>query len=232
MKKMLIVLIGLCTGTAWARGYEVSNPMAKEGMALSRIALSPVNIIGHAYAQIEHHGTAGVILSPIFIVGAVPGGVMATSCDILTGLGEMLTLEQCNRVSYPWQSFDYEASDRWMEIAYKTLEIIGEVAEKTEKVSNDINSIKHKGGSTTTQTGAASASQPSDGNSVSPTYGSTGTRPGNSGPKVKPRVRHSSCGGSGICPICRGRRIVGDKKCIGCGGSARCRACGGSGYAK
>ena len=87
---------------------------------------------------------------------------MASCCDILTGLGEMLTLEQFNRVSYPWQSFDYEASDRWMEIAYKTLEIIGEVAEKTEKVSNDINSIKHKGGSTTTQTGAASASQPSD----------------------------------------------------------------------
>lgn len=232
MKKMLIVLIGLCAGTAWASEYEVSSPVAKEGMALSRIALSPVNIIGHAYAQIEHHGAAGVVLSPIFIVAAVPGGTMATCCDIFTGLGEMLTFEQSLRVKYPWESFDYEASDRWMDVAYKTMEILGEVADKTQEASSQFDSVKHRGGSTTTQAGAVASPQPSDGNAVSPTYGSTGKRPGNSGPKVKPRVRHSSCGGSGICPICRGRRIVGDKKCIGCGGSGRCRACGGSGYAK
>jgi len=47
---------------------------------------------------------------------------------------------------------------------------------------------------------------------------------------VKPRVNHSSCNGTGTCPICRGRLKVGGKTCTGCGGSGRCRACGGRGY--
>ena len=44
-------------------------------------------------------------------------------------------------------------------------------------------------------------------------------------------VSHSSCRGTGICHICKGRKIVGaDMTCTGCGGSGICRACGGRGY--
>ena len=65
-----------------------------------------------------------------------------------------------------------------------------------------------------------------------PSYsgGGGGNRSSNKS-SVRPSVPHSSCRGSGICPICRGRKIVGaDITCTGCGGSGRCRACGGRGY--
>ena len=74
---MLLVVFAVASLNASANTAQipvVNNPLAKEGMALSRIALSPVNIIGHAYAQVEHYGSVGVALSPVFIVGAVPGG--------------------------------------------------------------------------------------------------------------------------------------------------------------
>ena len=139
-----------CASSELMQAPEVEGPLAKEGMALSRIALSPVNIIGHAYAQVEHHGSVGVVLSPILIVAAVPGGTMATCSDILTGLGEMLTFEQARRVKYPWQSFNYEDSERWAKNAGKFMERLAGVADNAAKVANStaevarsIDSIKH-----------------------------------------------------------------------------------------
>lgn len=139
-----------CASSELTQAPEVEGPLAKEGMAFSRIALSPVNIIGHAYAQVEHYGSVGVVLSPILIVAAVPGGTMAVCSDILTGLGEMLTLEQARRVKYPWQSFNYEDSERWAKNAGEFMERLAGVADNAAKVANStaevarsIDSIKH-----------------------------------------------------------------------------------------
>ena len=164
MKRMLAALVGFCASMAWASPPDVDNPMMKEGLALSRIALSPINIIGHAYAQVEHYGGVGVVFSPLLIAGAVPGGAMATCCDIFTGLGEMLAFEQFTSVSYPWQSFDYDTSDRWMDVALIVMGAAGEAAEKVGEVAKEIDSVKHRKDAANTQGGNGTALQSSDGN--------------------------------------------------------------------
>ena len=162
---MLAVALGFAF-TGKAQTPVASNPLAKEGMALSRILLSPVNIIGHAYAQVEHYGSVGVVLSPILIPVAVPGGTMATCSDILTGLGEMLMFEQFQSVKYPWQSFNYEDSEHWMEIALKVMEVTSEVADKTQEVANQVNSAKHggsAGGAASTPAASPASAKPESG---------------------------------------------------------------------
>ena len=57
----------------------------------------------------------------------------------------MLTLEQCLRVKYPWQSFDYEDSEHWMKIALKFMEAASDAAEEAQKVAHNANSLKHGG---------------------------------------------------------------------------------------
>lgn len=162
---------------------SVSNPIAREGLALSRIAFSPVNLIGHAYAQIEHYGGVGVVLSPVLAVTAVPGGVMATCCDIVTGLGEMLTFQQCRSVSYPWQSFDYEASERWMGIASETMDETVKVANQAQEVASQIDSLRDDGQAANLQSTAATESPGSQSQSTGGTADAPATGYGSiSGP--------------------------------------------------
>ena len=156
MKKLFFTLVGLCASVAWSSPPEANGPLEREGLALSRIVLSPMNIIGHSYAQIEHYGGVGVVLSPIIIATAVPGGTLAACCDILTGVGEMLTFQQCRGVSYPWESFDYKTSDRWMDIALIVMGAAGEIAEATGEVAKEIDSTKHHKGSANVQGGGGS----------------------------------------------------------------------------
>ena len=132
-----------CASSELTQAPEVEGPLAKEGMAFSRIALSPVNIIGHAYAQVEHYGSVGVVLSPILIVAAVPGGTMATCSDILTGLAELLMFEQERNVKYPWQSFNYDDSERWAKTAMEFMDLAAGITEDAAKVANQVESIKH-----------------------------------------------------------------------------------------
>ena len=156
---------------ATAETPVLNNPVTKEGMALFRMAFSPVNIVGHAYAQVEHCGAVGVVLSPILVVVAIPGGVMATCCDIVTGLGEMLTCQQFRSVSYPWQSFDYEASERWMGIAADTMDTTAKVANQTQEIATQIDSLQHGGEAASAQGGDKPSGQSSAANSGAQTSG-------------------------------------------------------------
>lgn len=194
-------MILFCGGCA----TENPNIWEREALALSRIVCSPVNMVGFTYAECEHMGAGSIILFPFIMCLSVPSGAVAMTFDILLGCGEMLTTLQAKSARYPWQSFDRENSQKWQAI---TLAMLGAASAAASAV----------------EASRSSRSSSYSSSSSSHSYGSSGS-------KVKPRVRHSSCSGTGQCNICRGRGRVGsDIRCSGCGGSGICRPCRGAGY--
>ena len=211
-------------------GAEASV-LENEGLALMRIVASPVNIVGFTYAECEGAGAGGVILAPLSLAVESLPGALAACADVLTGTTELLTCQHFDHVAYPWDSFDKRQVEKWNEIFDKVLDAAVETSDKVAVVANDINDVANssRGRSTSAVTGTPVSSGSGQG-----TMASGGTTTGGNPATVakpKPRVRHSSCGGTGKCPICRDRRIVAGRKCIGCGGTGICRACRGSGYA-
>lgn len=209
---------------------SAESVLETEGLALARIVTSPVNIVGFTVAQCEGTGAGAVIIAPLALVTSCLPGTLATCTDILTGTGEMLTFTRSSRVAYPWESFDKERAEKWEEMTMKILDGAAKVSGSAAKVANDLDRTAHPNRYSPSVETPPSPAATGEGD-VAPSSGSNGRKTVSSGPKVKPRVRHSSCGGTGKCPICRNRRVVGGKTCTGCGGSGLCRACRGSGYA-
>ena len=192
------------------KSYYEPGIAEREGLALSRIVTSPYSIVGFTYADCKRAGAWAPLLFHFDLLKTVPAGCLAASADILTGTTELLTFHQFKDVSYPWESFDKEKSDKWGKpvlVVYACA-----LAGAAEGLANSSGSYSTTYSSTTTTTS-------SDGSSSSGGY------------KPKPRVKHSYCHGTGRCQICHGNGKVGaGKRCV-CGGSGRCSACGGTGYA-
>jgi len=183
------------------------NALARQGLAFSRIICSPLNMVGFTVAECENIGGASVILFPIICCWTIPAGAIAMTGDVITGLFEMLFWQQFKNVTYPWDSFDYEIARPYCNFT-KTLLIVGLAGAAEGATQGAIDGIS--GGSS----------------SYTPTQNYSGSQKS----RYRPKVRHSSCGGTGKCNICKGRGSVGGKTCV-CGGSGLCRPCGGSGYA-
>lgn len=213
------------------------SALAKEGLALTRIITSPVNIVGFTCAKCEGTGAGAVIVAPFALALECFPGTMAMCTDILTGTTELLTCQQFDRVAYPWESFDKRRAEKWDEIFSKTLDGVAEASEKAAVVANSVNEAANPSRAEPTPVVMTTTVAPDSRGSVTTssdaaTVGSSTTAKSTTTvTKPRPRVRHSSCGGTGKCPICRDRRVVGGKKCTGCGGTGVCRACRGSGYA-
>ena len=192
------------------KSYYETGIAEREGLALARIVTSPYSIVGFTYADCKRAGAWAPILFPFDLLKTVPAGCLAAGADILTGTTELLTFHQFKDVSYPWESFDKEKSDKWGEpvlVVYACA-----LAGAAEGLANSSSgySPTHSSTTTTTSNGGGSSS---------------------GGYKPKPRVKHSYCHGTGTCQICHGKGTVGTgKRCI-CGGSGRCSACNGTGYA-
>lgn len=186
------------------------NALERQGLAFSRILCSPLNMVGFTAAECENIGGASVILFPFICCWTLPAGAIAMSGDVITGTFEMLFWQQFKNVRYPWDSFTYEAAKPYCDFT-KTLLIIGLTAAAEGAAQGAADSIS----------GGSSSYSPSYSNS---SYSSSRR-------KERPRVKHSSCRGTGRCNICKGKGYVGtNKRCV-CGGSGICRPCGGSGEA-
>lgn len=186
------------------------NAFERQGLAFSRILCSPLNMVGFTAAECENIGGASVILFPVICCWTIPAGAIAMTGDVITGTFEMLFWQQFKNVRYPWDSFNYEAAKPYCDFT-KTLLIVGLAATAEGAAQGAADSIS--GGSS----------------SYSPSYSNSSYSSSRS--KERPRVKHSSCRGTGTCNICKGKGYVGtNKRCV-CGGSGICRPCGGSGYA-
>lgn len=220
---MAMVLSGcVCDGkvSKVRESWYETGILEREGLALARVVTSPYSIVGFTYADCKKLGAASVLLLPFDLLLTVPAGCLAACADILTGTGELLAFHQFKDVSYPWESFDREKSKEWERpVIVMYCAALAGAAEGTASAL--------AGGS-----GRASSSSTSyhASDTANDTASETGAKP-------KPRLKHSSCNGSGKCHICRGRGFLGSDpgnsrlRCRGCGGTGNCRACNGTGYA-
>ena len=199
------------TGSYENRTEESSslpNPLERQGLAFSRILCSPLNMLGFTVAECKNMGGASVILFPFICCWTIPAGAIAMSGDVITGTFEMLVWQQFKSVRYPWDSFNYEAAKPYCDVS-KTLLLVA-LAGAADGAS---------------QYTADSASSRYASHSGSHASCSSSSHSSHSGSRIRPRVMHSSCHGTGRCNICKGKGYVGaNKRCI-CGGSGICRAC-------
>lgn len=194
------------------KSYYETGIMEREGLALARIVTSPYSIVGFTYADCKRMGNYWPLVLPFDLLRTVPAGTFAACADILTGTTEFLTFHQFKSVSYPWESFDKAKADKWGD---PILEIyLAALAGGAEGLANASTS------SSSSYTYTSSSQPANNGNSASH--------------KVKPRVSHSWCHGSGRCQSCNGRGTINTKprmRCRTCGGSGNCPGCHGRGYA-
>ena len=197
--------------TAMEEVSSAPNALERQGLAFSRILCSPLNMLGFTVAECENIGGASVILFPFICCWTLPAGAIATTGDVITGTFEILFWHQFKSVRYPWDSFNYEAAKPYCDFT-KALLIIG-LSAAAQGAAEGVS-----GGTP----------------SRSPTY--SGSYYSNSPSKERVRVRHSSCNGTGVCNICKGKGYLGNDpdnarlRCRGCGGSGNCSPCRGSGY--
>ena len=199
------------------KSYYEPRIMEREGLALARIVTSPYSIVGFTYADCKRCGNWWPVVLPFDLFKTVPAGCFVASIDILVGSVEFLTFQQFKDVSYSWESFDKVKSDKY---GNPIVEFYANVV---------LAAIE----------GLANADYSSSNNSNLPKDTSSFSNKTQSNPNSSPRVRHSSCRGTGRCNICKGKGYVGSirtlqdqnrLRCRGCGGSGSCSACGGSGY--
>ena len=113
---LICLLAVLClTGCRAIDGGVTYSPtlVEREGLALSRIVCSPVNMCGFFCAEVKDCYPHSTYLFPFMLCYTIPAGALATVGDIVTGTMEMLSGQQCTQVCYPWESFDLESSAEW-----------------------------------------------------------------------------------------------------------------------
>lgn len=192
-------------------GQVSSEPGAleRQGLAFSRIICSPLNMVGFTVAECENIGGASAILFPFICCWTIPAGALAMTGDVITGTFEMLFWQQFKSVTYPWDSFNYEAAKPYCDFTKALL-----VAALTGAAEGAVE------GAVSGATGSSSS------------YTSSSSSYSGSSSKRFARAKHSSCRGTGICNICKGKGRVGaDKRCV-CGGSGICRPCNGTGESR
>ena len=228
-----------------------NGALSREGLAFSRLLSSPLSVplyMGHAYNDLDDGKpmrigyTDPLTRSLNAMTCGVIGGAIIMCGEVIISLPELLAMTQFKSVYYPWETFTVNEreprlaerlkdpklhrmveeskgrlAERTMKAAEVAIDIAGEVtAEVIEEaiVAGIENSINKKSGSSKTAV-----------------LRSTDTNDKRMRGTVRPRVAHSSCRGTGICHICKGKGFVGkDIICRGCGGTKKCRACRGIGY--
>ena len=188
----------------------------RSGLALLRIVGSPLSMFTEGVQYFNEYEEATGRSSVLHFVGGmcIQGSVVAC-LELVGGSLELITFQQFKSFAYPWE---IDENDPDM------VRIIKESEE--QKLLSESDSSSEYSSSQSYKSGVSRK-----GSSSSFSY--------NSGTRVKPRVRHSSCRGTGRCNICKGKGYVGSirtlqdqnrLRCRGCGGSGSCSACGGSGY--
>lgn len=208
----------------------------RSGLAFLRIIGSPLSFFteGAQYFN-ENKEATGENSLIYFVAGMCVQGSFVSCFEATGGVLELISFQQFKSFAYPWEIDENDAGmvkrireDRERERLQKEMESESDfvrdlLVEAAGVAAGAAVSGKHRSSSTCYVAGGGGSG-----------YSSC------SRTNVRPRVRHSSCGGSGRCNICKGAGYVGsirttqDKtrlRCRGCGGSGSCRACNGTGYA-
>lgn len=220
------------------------NFLEREGMALCRIVGSPCSIVtlpcGMWRDEMNAHDGevdpfSAVLIPPFGLVA----GCLCTCLELCVGTTELLTFQQFKSQTYPWElpkateKEEYLANERKYEAIGR--EFAKDMMDSAKEVAVD---VAVQSASAGIQRGiglepAANAPVVATAVTASPVANeATGASK-----NPKPRMRHSSCRGTGDCNVCKGRGYLGKDsdnsrlRCRSCGGSGRCRACGGSGWA-
>jgi hypothetical protein len=151
-------------------------------------------------------------------------------------------MTQFKSVYYPWETFTVNEREPRLEKRLKDPKLRRAVEEskgrlavramKATEVAIDIaGEVTSEVVEEAVVAGVENSINKKTGSSKTTVSGSTDANDRNIRSTDRPRVTHSSCRGSGICHICKGKGIVGkDIICRGCGGTKKCRACRGLGY--
>ena len=116
----LLVLAG-CTSYEMKRRNP--NILEKEGMGLTRMLTSPINLFGTTYATYDHlyneskiHVVKKVLVTPFVPLLTIPSGAFAMTTDMVAGPLEMLTFSHFSNAAYPWESYEYRVARVWNEV--------------------------------------------------------------------------------------------------------------------
>lgn len=207
---LCVLLAGMMNSTMaeskFRTDYYEPNVMQREGLAFLRIIGSPCALFTEGAQWYNENNAAGDQNPLAFIAGMCWFGVPVMCMEIIGGTCELVTFQQFKSCAYPWEINDNNE---------RTVEMLRSYAEERAQEAGNVQQ----------EYGAVSYSQCSGQKTVRQVQVQP-TR------KEKPRIKHSSCHGTGTCNICKGKGFVGaNMKCTGCGGTGICRACRGSGYA-
>lgn len=116
----VLVLSG-CTSYEMERRNQ--NILEKEGMGLTRMLTSPINLFGTTYATYDHlynesdtHVVKKVLVTPFVPLLTIPSGAFAMTTDMVVGPLEMLTFSHFSNAAYPWESYEYRVARVWNEV--------------------------------------------------------------------------------------------------------------------
>lgn len=205
----------------------------RSGLAFLRIIGSPLSLFTEGIQSFNEYKEATGESNPInFVVGMAIAGPVVTCFEATGGVLELISFQQFKSFAYPWEVD--ENDPRMVETIRKNRERERLQKEK-EPESDFIGEIigAAAGAAAGAATEAAINGRHRSSSSSYVTGSGTSTSGYSSGStNVRPRVRHSSCGGTGRCNICKGKGTVGaGKRCV-CGGSGICRPCNGTGYGR
>lgn len=246
VKVLSLGAMALLSAASSAQGWRDEsfspNFLEREGMAICRIVGSPCSIVtlpcGMWRDEMNAHDGKvdpfyAVLMPPFGLVG----GCLCTGLEICVGTAELLTFQQFKSQTYPWElpkateKEEYLANERKYEAMGR--ELAKDVMDSAKEAAFDA-AVQSASAGIQRGIGLEPAAIAPAGATASPVATAA---TGGASKNPKPRMRHSSCGGTGICNVCKGNGFLGSDpgndrlRCRSCGGSGRCRACGGSGWA-
>ena len=187
---LLFTCVAMTEAKAMSRFREESyqpNVLQREGLALLRIVGSPAALITEGEQFYEEYSAAcGKKMPFSFLTGSVIG-CFVMGFEIIGGTVELISFQQIKSWAYPWE---FDEPDQ---------ESIARMREDMENESSDDGDfVADVVGAAV---GAAVEESMNKGSRRSGRNVTTSGGGGASKSKAKPRVRHSSCGGTGTCPI-------------------------------
>ena len=117
-----VVVLQGAAGCKTSMEVEAADPdfIEREGWAFTRLVTSPINILGptvatynHIYTSPNWHPVGSVLITPFVPFLTVPAGSAVACTDAFIGMMEIMTTLHFHKVSFPWESYNYENVKWW-----------------------------------------------------------------------------------------------------------------------
>ena len=117
----ITVILG-SSGCKTSMEVEAGNPnfIEREGWAFSRLITSPISVLGptaatygHIYTDENWHPVESILITPFVPILTIPAGTAVTCTNVFIGIIEMLTTLHFHRISFPFESYNYQNAKWW-----------------------------------------------------------------------------------------------------------------------